>query len=194
MKYINDILLKANMEDSKPVATPIATVPPLSIHGELLRDPTEYRMLIGSLQYLGLTRPDIAFTVNKLAQYMQRPTEEHMQALRRLLRYLSGTSHMGLIIHKNSPMHLHAYSDAIGHEIRMTTSPQLLTLYTWVKIQSLGHQGNNVQEHDPLLRLNIRPWLTQLLKYYGSKICSRNSVTPFLAHQWYFVTMPVPHM
>ena len=91
------------------MATPLATHPPLTSNGTLLLDPTEYRSLIGSLQYLSLTRPDVAFTVNKLAQYMQRPTNDHMQALRRLLRYLSGTSNMGLTLHKDSPLHLHAY-------------------------------------------------------------------------------------
>lgn len=111
-KYIADILCKANMEDAKPVATPLATHPPLTLTGKALQDPTEYRTLIGSLQYLSLTRPDVAFSVNKLAQYMQRPTEDHMQALRRLLRYLSGTSHMGITLHKDSPLSLHAYSDA----------------------------------------------------------------------------------
>lgn len=101
-KYINEILCKANMEAVKLVATPLVTHPPLILHGELLSDPTEYRQLIGSLQYLSLTRPDVAFAVNKLAQYMQRPTDQHMQALHRLLRYLSGTLNMGLTIHKQS--------------------------------------------------------------------------------------------
>lgn len=111
-RYIEELLCKANMDDAKPVATPLATHPPLTLHGDLLDDPTEYRQLIGSLQYLSLTRPDVAFAVNKLAQYMQRPTDQHMQALHRLLRYLSGTSKMGLTIHKDSPLTLHAYSDA----------------------------------------------------------------------------------
>lgn len=62
-QYITDILCKANMEDAKPVATPLATHPPLTINGTLLADPTEFRALIGSLQYLSLTRPDVAFTV-----------------------------------------------------------------------------------------------------------------------------------
>ncbi|XP_021773611.1 uncharacterized protein LOC110737582 [Chenopodium quinoa] len=64
-KYINEILCKANMDDARPVATPIVMDPPLSIHGEPLPDPTKCRQLIGSLQYLGLTHPDVAFTVNK---------------------------------------------------------------------------------------------------------------------------------
>ena len=103
-KYIQDLLCKANMEEAKPVATPMATDPPLTLHGTLLPDPTSYRQLVGSLQYLGLTRPDDAFAVNKLAQYMQRPTHDHMQALRRVLRYLHGTSHLGLLLYKDTPL------------------------------------------------------------------------------------------
>lgn len=100
------------MDEAKSVTTPLATHPPLTLQGELLSYPTEYRQLLGSLLYLSLTRPDVAFTVNKLAQYMQRPTKIHMQALHRLLRYLSGTINMGLTIHKDSPLTLHAFSDA----------------------------------------------------------------------------------
>lgn len=111
-QYIVGLLCKANMADAKPAATSLATHPPLSLYGRPISDPTEYRQLIGSLQYLGLTRPDVAYAVNKLAQYMQRPTDQHMQSLHRLLRYLSGTSHMGLTLHKDSPLTLHAFFDA----------------------------------------------------------------------------------
>lgn len=100
------------MEYSKPVAAPLVPHPPLTLKGDNLRDPTEYRALIGRLQYLSLTRPDVVYSVNKLAQYMQRTTTEHMQALKRLLRYLCGTLNHGIIIPRDSPVNLHAFSDA----------------------------------------------------------------------------------
>ncbi|KAL8149299.1 hypothetical protein AgCh_006345 [Apium graveolens] len=100
-KYVSNILCKANMDRAKSVATPLATHPPLTKAGKLLPDPTKYRALVGSLQYISLTRPDLTFSVNKLAQYMQRSTEEHWLAMKRLMRYLSGTLNMGLSIHKN---------------------------------------------------------------------------------------------
>lgn len=111
-RYIQDLLTKANMDGCNNIATPLPMNPPLSVNGTPLDNPTAYRALLGSLQYLSLTRPDISFAVNKLAQYMQRPTTSHWQSLHRLLRYLSGTINMGLIIHAHSPQSLHAYSDA----------------------------------------------------------------------------------
>lgn len=67
---------------------------------------------MGSLQYLAFTRPDIAFAVNHLSQFMHQPTTDHWQATKRVLRYLAGTSTHGIFLKANSPMLLHAYSDA----------------------------------------------------------------------------------
>ena len=60
-QFINDLLCKANMEECKPVAIPMVTDPPLIINGTYLQNASEYRAMIGSLQYLSLTRPDISF-------------------------------------------------------------------------------------------------------------------------------------
>ena len=73
------------MVDAKSIATPLAVDPPLTKAGAPYSYPTEYHALIGSLQYLGLTYPNVAFSVNKLARYMQSPTEDHWNALMRLL-------------------------------------------------------------------------------------------------------------
>jgi hypothetical protein len=48
-------------------------------------DSTEYKSIIGALQYLSLTRPDISFAVNKLSQFMHKPTTTHLTAAKRLL-------------------------------------------------------------------------------------------------------------
>lgn len=108
-----DLLTKMQMLDAKPVATPQATTPKLSLlSGTLLDNPKDYRMLIGSLQYLTYTRPDIAYSVNRLSQFMQRPTDLHWQAAKRILRYLAGSLSHGIYIGKQSPLLLHAFSDA----------------------------------------------------------------------------------
>ena len=71
------------MTNAKPVITPLATKTILSLHTDLtLSDPIEYRTIIGSLQYLSLTWPDITFAVNKLSQFMHRPTTEHWNVVK----------------------------------------------------------------------------------------------------------------
>lgn len=77
-RYIMDLLARTHVIDSKPVQTSLPTDANLTLHsGAALSDPTEFRAIIGSLQYLLLTRLDIAVAVNKLSQYMHRPTAEH---------------------------------------------------------------------------------------------------------------------
>lgn len=112
-KYIQDLLAKTKMLDAKTVSTPMATSPKLRLlSGTPLVDPREYRMVVGSLQYLAFTRPDIAYSVNKLSQFMHRPTDDHWQAAKRVLRYLAGTESHGIFLSTKSPLTLHAYSDA----------------------------------------------------------------------------------
>ncbi|KAJ9561818.1 hypothetical protein OSB04_006978 [Centaurea solstitialis] len=112
-KYISDIINKANMSYCKPITTPITCSETLTLHGApTYPSPTDYRSIVGALQYLSLTRPDIAFTVNKLSQFMHAPTHQHWTTLKRLLRYLQGTLSKGLLLRKNSPLHLHAFTDA----------------------------------------------------------------------------------
>lgn len=112
-KYIQDLLQKTNMLDAKTVTTPMATSPKLTLaSGKPLDDPRDFRMVVGSLQYLAFTRPDIAYSVNRLSQFMHRPTDEHWQAVKRILRYLAGTMSHGIYISSKSPLTLHAFSDA----------------------------------------------------------------------------------
>lgn len=67
-KYILDLLQRTNMLDANTITTPMASSPKLSIRtGTQLEDPHEYRRVIGSLQYLAFTRPDIAYSVNRLS-------------------------------------------------------------------------------------------------------------------------------
>lgn len=112
-RYILDLLRKCNMHDAKPVTTPMATSPKLSINsGAPLSDAKDYRATVGSLQYLAFTRPDISYAVNRLSQYMHRPTDEHWQAVKRLLRYLASTSYHRIFFHRCNTDELHAFSDA----------------------------------------------------------------------------------
>ena len=101
-RYILDLLRKSNMSDAKPVKTPMSTAHSLSLFsGDPLSDPSSYHSLVGGLQYLSLTRPDISFAVNKVSQFMHRPTSLHLQAVKRILRYLKSTISYGLLIHQS---------------------------------------------------------------------------------------------
>lgn len=80
--------------------------------GETFEDQTLFKSTIDRLQYLSITRLDMAFAVNKLSQFMHKPTLLHWQYVKCLLRYLKHTLHFGLQIQRSSPTLLQAYSDA----------------------------------------------------------------------------------
>ena len=62
-------------------------------------DATEYRSLIGSLRYLCNSRPDLAYAVGYLSRFMEVPRQEHLTAVKRVLRYVAGTVHWGVHYH-----------------------------------------------------------------------------------------------
>jgi hypothetical protein len=111
-KYILDLLKKSNMLSAKPVTSPMSSSKTLSrFDGEAFHDPSLYCSIVGSFQYLSLTRPDVSFAVNKVCQFLQRPTIPHWTAVKRILRYLKQTLFYGLLLRRNSSAHLHAYFD-----------------------------------------------------------------------------------
>ncbi|KAH9766800.1 retrovirus-related pol polyprotein from transposon RE1 [Citrus sinensis] len=112
-KYIGDILQRANMLDSKGCVTPMSTSKKLhKDKGAAFENPSLYRSIVGSLQYVLLTRPDLAFTVNKLSQFLSAPTILHWQACKMVLRYLQSTANYGLQFFNSGSLSLTAYSDA----------------------------------------------------------------------------------
>ncbi|CAL2254293.1 unnamed protein product [Prunus armeniaca] len=80
-------------------------------NGNPLSDLTEYRSIVGALQYLTLTHPNISFAVNQVCQFMHQPTTVRWLTVKRILRYLNGTLTHGLL-YSPSTLHLSAYSDA----------------------------------------------------------------------------------
>lgn len=101
------------MDGAKEVATPLNSTDKLScIDGLPLVDPTPNRKLVGSLQYLAITRPDVSFAINRLSQFMHASTQLHWQSLKQVLRYLKGTIHHGLFLKRGSPIILTTFSDS----------------------------------------------------------------------------------
>jgi hypothetical protein len=76
-------------------------------------DATQYRRLVGSLSYLVHTRPDLAFSVGYVSRFMQRPTTEHQQTVKRIIRYIAGTLDHDLYYPRcPGEAHLVGYSDS----------------------------------------------------------------------------------
>jgi len=79
--------------------------------GQPYSHPQQYRSIVGALQYLTFTRPDIAFSVNQACQFMHNPMHSHVVAVKRILRYLKGILDVGLHF-QAGPLNLQAYNDA----------------------------------------------------------------------------------
>ena len=111
-KYALDVLHRFNMENSKPAKTPCCPNVLLTpFDGYVLPDPSEYRSMVGAPQYLTFTRPDLAFSVHHLCQFMHHPTTSHLEATKRVLRYVRGILHFGIHL-APGPLTFSAFSDA----------------------------------------------------------------------------------
>lgn len=85
--------------------------------GEIV-NATEFKSIVGGLRYLVHTRPDIAYVVGIVSRYMERPTTLHMNAVKRILRYIKGTIGYGLVYTKTSRNNIltgFTDSDLAGH-------------------------------------------------------------------------------
>lgn len=96
-QYAEDLLERAGMTNWKPVATPADTQQKVSArNGILLDDVTSYRSIVGALQYLTITRPDIAYAVQQVCLHMHAPRDVYLTMVKRILRYIKGTIHFGI--------------------------------------------------------------------------------------------------
>jgi len=112
-QYAEDILAVAAMSDCNPVATPLPTqLNQIPQQKELFSDPTYFRSLAGKLQYLTLTRPDIQYSVNYICQKMHAPSVSDFNLLKRILRYIRGTTKLGINFTSETDFAVRAYSDS----------------------------------------------------------------------------------
>ena len=92
------------MESCKPVATPVEVGVKLTkgTDDSEYVDEAHYQSAVGSLLYLSMkTRPDITFAVSLAARFCSKPTSQHMTAIKRIFRYLRGTTHHGLLFKRS---------------------------------------------------------------------------------------------
>ncbi|CAM8906724.1 unnamed protein product [Rhodiola kirilowii] len=112
-KYALELLNEHNLTDCKPAKTPMQTKHSLSLStAPLLSDSLTYRRLVGKLIYLTITRPDLAYPVHIISQFLQHPTEEHLSAAFTLLRYIKAAPAQGIFFSSQSDLQLQAFCDA----------------------------------------------------------------------------------
>ncbi|XP_020691442.1 uncharacterized protein LOC110106054 [Dendrobium catenatum] len=110
--YAKQLLLSVGFNNSKAALTPMSLKRSTGFAStEEFSDPQLYRKIAGSLQYLSITRPDIAFTTNYICQRMHKPSVDDFQTLKRLLRYVQGTTDLGIPIDPGD-LQLRAFADA----------------------------------------------------------------------------------
>ena len=112
-KYILDLLAETRMLECKPADTPIAQNERLSIHdNQIPTDKDQYQRLVGKFIYLSHTRPDIAYVVSLVSQFMHNPSKDHMNVVIQILRYLKSSPGRGLMFRKYGHLNMEGYSDA----------------------------------------------------------------------------------
>ncbi|GJT52260.1 retrovirus-related pol polyprotein from transposon TNT 1-94 [Tanacetum coccineum] len=112
-KYIKEMLKKFGLEDSKPTKTPMSTEIKLTKDYEADSvDSSKYRGMIGSLLYLTASRPDIMFSVCLCARFQENHKTTYLEAVKRIFRYIRGTSHLGLWYLKGTEIETIVYADS----------------------------------------------------------------------------------
>ena len=176
-KYVMDMIKEFGMSNATSLKLPMDTHMSLTPDkGEPLDDPQPYQRLLGKLIYLTITRPDLSFPVHHLAQFMQKPTNVHMQAAKRILRYLIGNPEQGILLASSSAAELTAYCDsdwASCPTTRKSTSGYCVLLgnspVSWkTKKQSVVARSTAEAEYRAMaLACCEVTWLSSLLKDMG---------------------------
>eukprot|EP00253_Pinus_taeda_P015435 PITA_15435 len=178
-KYAQDMLNKFDMLDCHPSPTP-------SAHGEVLCrddganlvDEKTYRSIVGSLIFLTHTRPDITYLVSLVSRYMTNPSEIHMKAAKRILRYVKGILNFGIHYYSSEKFNLVGFSDSNwggSLDDRKSTSGNCFSfgsgLITWSsKKQSVVALSSTEAEYVAVTSASTQAlWLKKILEEIGEK-------------------------
>jgi hypothetical protein len=105
-------LSEYGMTGYKPISIPLDQNVKLSAdEGDLVEDTTMYRHIVGSLIYMTITRPNLSYTVGVVSQFMQTPRKPHLDAVRRILRYIKHTLKCGIFYETKNQLQIHGYTD-----------------------------------------------------------------------------------
>ena len=148
----------------KPVETPIEQNHRLSEYVEdATMDRESYQKLVGKLIFLSHTRPDIAYAVGVVSQFMHNPKENHLRAVYCILQYLKGTLGKGILFKKGEEMTFEAYTDAdyAGSVDDRRSSSGYCTF--------LGGAKNKALLQGQVQKQNFRRWPYEFVNSYGRK-------------------------
>ncbi|CAN6439380.1 unnamed protein product [Victoria cruziana] len=185
-KYVLDILHKTGMENCKAISTPCLLNHKMSSkEGKPFHDPTLFRSIVGMLQYLTFTRPDIVYSVNQVSQFMHAPTDAHMEAVKRILRYLKGTLNDGLVYSKDEQYfnghRLLTYTDADwagDPDERRSTSGYCVfignnaVVWSSKKQRAIARSSTDAEYRAMAAGVADTTWVRHLLEELSEPICS----------------------
>ncbi|KAK0589362.1 hypothetical protein LWI29_013222 [Acer saccharum] len=147
--YAKEILKRFGMEKCNPVTTPVETGLELRKNERGDVDPTYFKSLVGSLRYLTCTRSDILYGVGLVSRYMETPDQSHLNAAKRILRYIKGTINDGILYTKCEDCRLIGYSDSDwGRDLDERKSTTAVCHGIWIRnvLQYLGFPQVNPTE------------------------------------------------
>lgn len=113
-------------------------------HGELLHDLAKYRRLVGKLNYLTVTRPDISFAVSVVSQFMSSPRTTHWDAMLRIIKYLKEALGKGLIFKNYGHLNITGFSDADWLDVLLVEDLRWVIVYFLEAIWLPGKARNNM--------------------------------------------------
>ncbi|GAA0151180.1 hypothetical protein LIER_09958 [Lithospermum erythrorhizon] len=155
-KYIKELLIKHGMKNCSTVRTPSMAKSSAATPNNPCPNPHAYRCLVGALQYLAFTWPDITFAVNQASQVMHNPSLSDMTDAKRILRYLTGIVSLGICLKPSTSLFLEVYSDWdwAGCQVTRRSTIGFFVFYL-VVILYPGPPRNSLHFPNQAQRLNI---------------------------------------
>ncbi|RVW30369.1 Retrovirus-related Pol polyprotein from transposon TNT 1-94 [Vitis vinifera] len=153
-KYVTDLLAETGKIRCKPVFTPMDPNHKLGeVKEEPVVDKRMYQRLVGRLIYLAHTRPDIAYSVSVISQFMHDSREPHLQATYKVLHYLKGNLGKGILFKKNNTLALETYTDAdFADDLRIKWDGPMKLYYDNKSAINIAH---NLIQHDRTKHIDI---------------------------------------
>ena len=175
-KYVLDLLSEIGKLEAKPCSSPMVLGIHLTRKGELFEDPERYTRLVGKLNYLRVTRPNIAHSVSIVSQYMSSPTIDNWAAVEHILCYLKGAPGRGILDSNHGHNKVECFTDADwagSKEDRRSTSGYCVfvggNLVSWKsKKQGVVSRSSAKSEYRAMAQsMSEIMWLHQLLMEVG---------------------------